>query len=165
MWALMGAPLPGDAVTRAPSLPAGDAALRIVATVPGTAGLFRVDQLVAALARKRLWLTDFKREWHDGGWSPSIGQILRTLERTGADGLSSKAHRSIDAAFVQALRNAGMEFHVWTVDDLRTARRFCDLGANSITTNRPGWLKTRLRIDAARADNPDGIGQHRLPEG
>jgi glycerophosphoryl diester phosphodiesterase len=114
---------------------------------------------------KRLWLTDFKREWHDGGWSPSIGQILRTLERTGADGLSSKAHRSIDAAFVQALRNAGMEFHVWTVDDLRTARRFCDLGANSITTNRPGWLKTKLRIDAARADNPDGIGQHRLPEG
>jgi cardiolipin synthase len=52
MWALMGAPLPDDAVTRAPSTPAGDAALRIVATVPGTAGLFRMDQLVAALRPK-----------------------------------------------------------------------------------------------------------------
>jgi cardiolipin synthase len=38
--------------------PAGHASLRVVASVPSTAGLFRVDQLVAALARKRLWLTD-----------------------------------------------------------------------------------------------------------
>ncbi|MGH7492333.1 MAG: phospholipase D-like domain-containing protein [bacterium] len=32
--------------------------LRIVTSVPATAGLFRVDRLVAALAKKRLWLTD-----------------------------------------------------------------------------------------------------------
>jgi hypothetical protein len=38
--------------------PAGDLTLRIVASVPATAGMLRVDQLVAALARKRLWLTD-----------------------------------------------------------------------------------------------------------
>lgn len=38
--------------------PAGDMNLRIVATEPATAGMFRLDQLVAALARKRLWLTD-----------------------------------------------------------------------------------------------------------
>jgi cardiolipin synthase len=37
---------------------AGDVSLRVVATVPNTAGLFRVDQLVAAMARKTLWLTD-----------------------------------------------------------------------------------------------------------
>lgn len=37
---------------------AGDVALRVVATVPNTAALLRVDQLVAAIARRTLWLTD-----------------------------------------------------------------------------------------------------------
>lgn len=37
---------------------AGEVALRIVATVPNTASLLRVDQLVAAMARRTLWLTD-----------------------------------------------------------------------------------------------------------
>ena len=94
---------------------------------------------------KALWITDYRRKWRDGGWAPSIGEILQTLERTGASGLASRAHRSIDAAFVQALRAAGMEFHVWTVDAPRTAARFLVLGVDSIITNRPGWLRARLQ--------------------
>ncbi|HEX5831639.1 MAG TPA: phospholipase D-like domain-containing protein [Gemmatimonadaceae bacterium] len=38
--------------------PAGDVAVRIVATMPGTTGLLRLDQLIAGLARDRLWLSD-----------------------------------------------------------------------------------------------------------
>jgi cardiolipin synthase len=56
VWATLGPPL-----TDSPSAiaaPAGRMALRVVATLPATAGLFRVEQLVAALARSRLWLTD-----------------------------------------------------------------------------------------------------------
>ncbi len=37
---------------------AGDVALRIIATQPRTAGIFRTDQLIAAMARKTLWITD-----------------------------------------------------------------------------------------------------------
>jgi len=59
VWAMMGEPIPEDEfVSRDMLDPAGHASLRVVASVPSTAGLFRVDQLVAALARKRLWLTD-----------------------------------------------------------------------------------------------------------
>jgi cardiolipin synthase A/B len=59
VWALLGEPLPAHEVVRRDALaPAGATALRVVASVPATAGLFRLDQLVAALARKRLWLTD-----------------------------------------------------------------------------------------------------------
>ncbi|HEY6872063.1 MAG TPA: glycerophosphodiester phosphodiesterase [Geobacteraceae bacterium] len=93
---------------------------------------------------KALWITDYKRDWHCGGWSPAIGEVLRTLERIGATGLASRAHRSIDAAFVRALHSAGMELHAWTVDAPRTAARFLALGADSIFTNRPGWLRERL---------------------
>lgn len=38
--------------------PAGDVALRVVATVPDSGGLFRLDHLIAAAADRRLWLTD-----------------------------------------------------------------------------------------------------------
>jgi cardiolipin synthase len=38
--------------------PDGDVALRVVAGTPSTAGLLRLDQLIASLARERLWLTD-----------------------------------------------------------------------------------------------------------
>jgi cardiolipin synthase A/B len=59
VWAMMGTPLPDvDVVSPNAHLPAGDVSLRIVATVPATAGLFRLDQLIAAIARQRVWLTD-----------------------------------------------------------------------------------------------------------
>jgi len=56
-WAMMGPPVPDEEVIRA-SDPVGDVKLRIVATVPATAGLFRLDQLIAALAKDKIWLTD-----------------------------------------------------------------------------------------------------------
>src|SRR5690606_9908631 len=45
-----------DAIEEAP--PAGDVALRIVLSEPATTSMLRVDQLVASIARERLWLTD-----------------------------------------------------------------------------------------------------------
>lgn len=58
-WAEAGPPLPpGDVPAAADGVPAGQVALRVIATEPSTAGLYRLDQLVAALARRRLWITD-----------------------------------------------------------------------------------------------------------
>jgi cardiolipin synthase len=59
IWAMLGDPLPAqEVISRHALAPAGDMSVRVVASVPATAGMFRVDQLVAALARRRLWLTD-----------------------------------------------------------------------------------------------------------
>ena len=50
-----------------------------------------------------------------------------------------------DEAYVAKLREHGVDrWGVWTVDDPATARYYRDLGAWSITTNRPGWLRERL---------------------
>jgi len=38
--------------------PAGEVSLRVIGSKPNTLGLYRFDQLIAALARRRLWLTD-----------------------------------------------------------------------------------------------------------
>lgn len=78
-WASAGDPLPRGARVNAPPA-AGDVPLRVVATVPNTAGLFRVDQLVAAMARRTLWLTDA----YYGGTAPYV-DALRAAARDGVD--------------------------------------------------------------------------------
>lgn len=93
---------------------------------------------------KRLWLTDYRRN-RRGEVVPPLPRILSTLERTGADGLGSRAHAIVDERFAHALREAGRELHLWTVDLPRSAARFAALGANAIITNRPGWLRERLK--------------------
>jgi cardiolipin synthase A/B len=78
-WAAAGDPLPADPHSEPPT-EAGDVALRVVATVPNSAGLFRVDQLVATMARRTLWLTDA----YYGGTAPYV-QALRAAARDGVD--------------------------------------------------------------------------------
>jgi cardiolipin synthase len=59
VWAEAGTPLAADEIPAHVSLPsAGDVMLRVVASMPNMAGLYRLDQLIAAVARQILWLTD-----------------------------------------------------------------------------------------------------------
>lgn len=59
IWTMLGDPLPTSEIVERDALSrAGDIRLRIVASLPATAGMFRLDQLIAAIARRRLWLTD-----------------------------------------------------------------------------------------------------------
>lgn len=59
VWAATGKAIPEQELVseRDDHLP-GDMGVRIVASMPATVGMIRLDELVAALARKRLWLTD-----------------------------------------------------------------------------------------------------------
>jgi cardiolipin synthase A/B len=145
MWALMGAPLPDDAVTRTPSVPAGDAALRIVATVPGTAGLFRVDQLVAALARKRLWLTD---AYYAG--TTAYVQALKSAARDGVDvrllvpsGTDIPLLRPLSRAGYRTLLEAGVRVFEWNGPMLHAKTAVADgrwARVGSTNLNIASWL-------------------------
>jgi cardiolipin synthase len=81
VWAMLGEPIPEEELPQRESIPLqGNASLRIVANVPATAGLLRMDQLIAALARNRLWLTDA----YYGG-TTAYAQALRAAAQDGAD--------------------------------------------------------------------------------
>jgi glycerophosphoryl diester phosphodiesterase len=71
--------------------------------------------------------------------------VLTTLRDIKADGFSSKADVRLDSVYLNAIRDAGYEYHCWTVDDPKVARRFLGLGAQSITTNRPAFLREALK--------------------
>lgn len=68
---------------------------------------------------------------------------LRAL-RAGADGVGFQAHPMAGEGLVSALRERGLGAHVWTVNDLKTAKRYARLGVDSITTDRPAYLRRAL---------------------
>ena len=80
VWAMTGEPIPAGELSDETPAPAGDVNMRIVATVPGVAGVFRLDQLVASLARERLWLTD---PYYAG--TATYVQALRAADKDGVD--------------------------------------------------------------------------------
>jgi cardiolipin synthase len=81
VWKTMGPPIPHDECGPRESIAtAGGVAVRIVANAPGTTGLFRLDQLIAAAARRTLWLTDA----YFAGIPPYV-QALRAAAMDGVD--------------------------------------------------------------------------------
>lgn len=92
------------------------------------------------------WLTGYKRKDKEAAWKPATQDVVTSLRRTGASGLGTQANQDvIDRSFVDAVRGAGCEFHVWTVNDVESARRFASLGVDSITTDRPALIRTVLQ--------------------
>lgn len=91
------------------------------------------------------WLARFERDHADASWQPTAAQIIDTAAACQADGVGIKAADHIDAPFADALTAAGLALHVWTVNEPTTAQRFIDLGAQSITTDRPAWLRDALQ--------------------
>jgi cardiolipin synthase len=102
-WAACGGDLPSEEKNQVPVPPAaGEIALRVVATTSGTHALYRLDPLVAALARKTLWLTD---AYYVG--TPAFVQALRAAARDGVDVRLLVPGRGSDIGLVQMLSRGG----------------------------------------------------------
>jgi len=157
-WAAAeGAPAPGNLARQVPA-PAGDVGLRIVATVPNTAALFRVDQLVTAMARKTLWLTD---AYYAG--AAAYVEALRAAARDGVDvrllvpgasdiplirPLSRAGYRPLLEAGVRVFEWNGSMIHAKTaVADGRWAR------VGSTNLNIASWLGNR-ELDVVVENEP-----------
>ena len=146
MWALMGDPLPHPSLVRTDGIAtAGETALRVVATVPNSAGLLRLDQLVAALARKRLWLTD---AYYAG--TPVYVQALRAAARDGVDirllvpsGTDIPLLRPLSRAGYRPLLEAGIRVFEWNGSMLHAKTAVADgrwARVGSTNLNPASWL-------------------------
>ena len=108
-----------------------------------------IARLKEQLPEMRVCLNlDYRWSLRTRSWSPSRAEIVEIIRQSGADGLSSRAHALLDAQFVDELQQGGKEVHVWTVDSVRSAAHYRELGVDSIMTNRPGWLRSRLTAKA-----------------
>jgi cardiolipin synthase len=159
VWFVAGPPLPGDMVADpgVPS-PAGDVAMRIVATEPARAGLLRVDELVAAAARETLWLTD---AYFAG--IPSYMQALRAAALDGVDirllvpgGTDIPILRPLSRAGYRPLLQAGVRVFEWNgpMMHAKTAvadGRWARVGSSNL--NVASWLGN-YELDAVIEDLP-----------
>lgn len=81
VWKMTGEPVPEEEFYRENDIAReGDMNVRVIAGIPATADMFRLDQLVTALARKRLWLTD---AYYTG--TLIYVQALKALAKDGGD--------------------------------------------------------------------------------
>jgi glycerophosphoryl diester phosphodiesterase len=108
------------------------------------------DETVIAQCRHELpafrahWLTSYKRG-ESNAWEPSKAEVLEILQEVKASGLDTRADPDVvTTAFVAKLREAGLAFHCWTVNTPALARHFRALEVDSITTDRPAWLRRQL---------------------
>jgi cardiolipin synthase len=146
IWAMLGSAIPAtDLIREDPLLPAGDVSLRVLATLPATAVLFRVDQLVAALARKRLWLTD--------AYYAGTTAYVQALKAAAADGVDVRLLlpnatdipllRSLSRAGYRPLLEAGVRVFEWngTMLHAKTAvadGRWARVGSSNL--NLASWF-------------------------
>ncbi|MEC8571633.1 MAG: glycerophosphodiester phosphodiesterase family protein, partial [Planctomycetota bacterium] len=91
------------------------------------------------------WLTSYKRTKERGVWSPDAEEVVRRVRKSGATGLGTQGNTEvIDERCVDILREAGIELHVWTINDAKQARYFSGLEFESITTDKPAEIRAAL---------------------
>jgi len=156
-WARLGEGLPASlSVLHEVPAPAGDVALRVVATLPSTAGIYRLDHMIAAMAKTSVWLTD---AYFVG--TASYVQALSAAARDGVDVrllipgtsdirtvgfLSRVGYRPLLEAGVRVFEWNGTMIHAKTaVTDGRWAR----VGSSNL--NLASWMGN-CEIDVAIED-------------
>ena len=89
------------------------------------------------------WLVGTGKDKETDAWIPYSNTLVDKLAGTGLDGLD--VHwAGVTEEFARSVREAGLGWYAWTVDDSVEAARLAKLGVQGITTNRPGWLRAQL---------------------
>jgi cardiolipin synthase len=162
-WATLGDALPDEVLALTEQcLPTGQVDLRIVATVPNTAGLYRLDQLIAAMARRTLWITDA----YFVGIAPYV-QALSAAARDGVDvrllvpGTSDvPAVAAISRAGYRPLLEAGVRVFEWNGSMLHAKTAVADgrwARVGSSNLNIASWVGN-CELDIAVEDEAFGRG-------
>jgi cardiolipin synthase A/B len=145
-WATLGDALPESVLELTERcLPAGQVDLRVVATVPNIAGLYRLDQLIAAMARRSLWITDA----YFVGVAPYV-QAVSAAARDGVDvrllvpGTSDvPAVAAISRAGYRPLLEAGVRVFEWNGSMLHAKTAVADCRwarVGSSNLNLASWI-------------------------
>jgi cardiolipin synthase A/B len=145
-WRLAGSPTPDDRPFNAGSSgKEGDVNLRIVATSPDMAGLYRLDLLMASVARDYLWLTDA----YFLGTTPYI-RALRSAAEDGVDVRLLVPHGSdiqwianISRTIYRSLLESGVRVFEWNGPMMHAKTAVCDdhvarIGSSNL--NISSWI-------------------------
>jgi phosphatidylserine/phosphatidylglycerophosphate/cardiolipin synthase-like enzyme len=145
-WVEAGGPLPEGAVPAREEIePAGSVAVRVIPTEPATANMLRLDLLVAALARRRLWITD--------AYFLAAPPFVEALRQAALDGVDVRLllPRSSDIPWIaaasrisyRALIEAGVRVFEWNGPMLHAKTAVADgtwTRVGSTNLNLASWI-------------------------
>jgi glycerophosphoryl diester phosphodiesterase len=77
---------------------------------------------------------------------PTVDEMIRDAKAAKLTGLDLQHTWPLTPTDVKKIRDAGLELHVWTVNDVDIAKRWIGFGVASITTDRTGWLREQLKL-------------------
>ncbi len=156
VWAENGKVLDPEDLDIATPAAAGEVHLRVVATSPNMAGVYRLDLLVSALAKKRLWLSD---AYFAG--LPTYIQSLRAAARDGVDvrllipgGSDIKIIRPLTTAGYRPLLEAGVRVFEWNGSMMHAKTAVADgrwARVGSTNLNIASWMSNH-EMDVAIED-------------
>ncbi len=92
---------------------------------------------------KTYWLVNFAKD-KTTGFYPDLTDVIGKAKAIGADGLDLNFNFPLNKTTIGLIKQAGLECHVWTVDDPAKARELAADGVDSITTNRPQMIREAL---------------------
>jgi glycerophosphoryl diester phosphodiesterase len=114
---------------------------------PAQVAVIAFDFAVACAAKKSVPRTEVCWLLERGGkrGAPTLDAAIAACSEAEIDGLDLDVAWPADALAARRVRDAGLKLYVWTVDDPGIARALAAAGVDGITTNRPAWLRERLR--------------------
>jgi cardiolipin synthase A/B len=145
VWAATGPALRARELSTRDLPEAGDVGLRVVDTVPNRGGIYRVDQLIATMARQSIWLSDA----YFIGTSSYI-QALAAASQSGVDvrllipGASDvPVMRALSRAGLRPLLEAGVRVFEWNGSMMHAKTAVADgqwARVGSTNLNLTSWL-------------------------
>jgi cardiolipin synthase len=161
-WAAAGEPIPAEDLPDINAIPAaGDVTLRVVASLPNTAGLYRMDQMVAAAARETLWLTDA----YFAGTTPYV-QALGAAAMDGVDvrllvpqATDIPVMRALSRSGYRPLLESGVRIYEWNGPMIHAKTAVADgywARVGSTNLNPASWI-SNWELDVVVED--DRIGE------
>jgi len=157
VWAVLGSPLPSEEIPSKESInPAGDIDLRVIATAPNTSGLYRLDNLIAALARRSLWISD--------AYFLGVSSYVQALRAASMDGVDVRLMvpgstdipllRAVSRAGYQPLLEAGVRVFEWNGSMMHAKTAVADgiwARVGSTNLNIASWMGN-YELDVAVED-------------
>jgi cardiolipin synthase len=157
IWTAAGKPpIPAHEFTTGAIPPAGDVPLRVVAGEPDTAGVFRLDHVVASAARRYLWVTD--------AYFVGVSAYVQALAAAARDGVDVRllvpgasdipAVRPLSRANYRPLLAAGVRVFEWNGTMLHAKTAVADglwARVGSTNLNLASWMQN-WELDVAIED-------------
>jgi len=157
IWDDLGSPIPKTQIADEQSLEeAGDVNLRVVATKPGNARVYRLDQMAAALSRETLWLTD--------AYFAGTNAYIESLRSAAMDGVDVRlllpaatdipVMQAISRTGYRSLLEAGVKIYEWNGPMLHAKTAVIDgfwSRVGSTNLNIASWL-TNCEVDVIVED-------------